>query len=126
MKKALTLLLILSVSIDCNKSSSSTNNDVIKYELKSTGSSFNTIEYLDETASPTTLSNINSSTWSITFTSKTGRPRTLLISGFSTLNTIPQTYPTITANVYVNNTLVKTASNNSSGPTVFLQYTLLP
>lgn len=110
------LLAILIVTISCKKDGSSGTE--ITYEAKTTQGGFTQITYLDETASQTILSNI-SGDWKISFNNKAGTPRQLVVTAVTDVTTLPQ--PTITVNIYVNNSLVKTGSGEG---VAFIDYNL--
>lgn len=120
MKKLKPFLFGILLLLSCSKSDkTSNNNDEITYELKATSGTLTQMYYLDETGS-LTPTNVNSPQWTLKFINKAGKPRSLSLSCVALNGITPQP---VTANIYVNNTLVKTAS--ASGY-VLVTHTLLP
>lgn len=106
MKQLSILALSLSLLLSCSKSSS--GDEQIKYEVITNSSSTWIGSYSDETGANTTVNN-KPSGWTITFTNKAGRPRTLYIQSFAVSGGAS------TANIYVNGNLVKSAQSDITG-----------
>lgn len=71
--------------------------------------------YLDETGASTTISNVSTSQRSITFDNKAGNPRVLQVISASNVSSFPLL--NVTANIYINGTLVKTGKDKVNGST---------
>lgn len=105
----LAYFLIIVIGFSCQKKDGTSTNDSITYEVLITVGTWSG-GYFDETGAPTTVTQ-QPSGWTITFISKQYRPRVLYLYAVANTNGNPPT-PKVTLNVYVNGSLVKSASDN--------------
>ena len=125
MKKALAISFCIMLSAmflsSCKKDSGSTSGDQITYEVIINPNMTWMGSYFDATGAPTTISG-QSSGWKVTFTNKASKPTTLSILA-APIGSIP-TNTVVTANIYVNGTLVKSATSPTGSYAVELIYNL--
>lgn len=109
------LLFLPLVFLACKKSSSShsANNFQVKYEVKVTGASSWSGNYLDATDAATLVQSQTNTDWTVSFTNQVPSSRYLQVQVISMTPTNPSLPMSAIATIYVNGKIVK--SDTASG-----------